>query len=112
SGDGGVGDAGNGNGQDVPEGGPGGAPADADVVTGWNDGGPEAPSDPACSSGGFNSGGECVEWQDCANGTYVAEAGTSLVDRQCEPCPNGTYSDSVNADECTGWSVCQLGEFV
>lgn len=54
----------------------------------------------------------CIVATDCAAGTYVTAAATSLADRQCAPCGVGRFSSEANAAACAFWTDCTLGERV
>lgn len=51
----------------------------------------------------------CVKKTDCAAGKLVSNAGSSVSDRVCSACPNGSYSTKLNATACSPWAVCAAG---
>lgn len=55
---------------------------------------------------------ECLPWTDCAEGARVDHAGSSVRDRDCEPCPEGSYSNRDNAEQCVDHGVCGPGAYV
>lgn len=54
----------------------------------------------------------CVTRSACLAGQYVIDDGDSVRDRKCSPCPEGTFSSSINEPQCTAWSVCPAGSYV
>lgn len=82
------------------------------VTTTGRDAGPEAePS--ACAEGTWDHDGDsatsCVAWTDCAAGTFVSAEGSPTADRRCTACPEGTFSDTVNAPSCAKHTPCAPG---
>ena len=57
-----------------------------------------------CVFGRYNLGGStdaCSAWSDCLAGTRVFSAGTTIVDRVCQPCnPGFTYTTATNETSC------------
>lgn len=47
----------------------------------------------------------------CAPGTFVATGAPGGV-RECVPCEPGTYSATVNSDECEAWTECEWAPVV
>ena len=59
-----------------------------------------------------NSDDEFLPVDECPPGTFVVNDGSDGSEYACGGCRSGTYSDSVNAAECTIWTQCGPGEFV
>jgi hypothetical protein len=59
----------------------------------------------AIADGGGGSDGS-KSWTSCRPGQYVSAEATALADRQCAPCPAGSYSDVENAAGCLPWLTC------
>ncbi|WP_249755606.1 InlB B-repeat-containing protein [Microvenator marinus] len=51
----------------------------------------------------------CESWSTCEPSQYVATAGSATTDRQCDVCPEGTYSDQNNVMSCTPFGACAPG---
>ncbi len=64
-----------------------------------------------CDQGGFNPDGDssedCFEFTDCRRGEFVKSEGTPTSDRICQACPEGTFSNVVNAATCVDHTTCQ-----
>jgi hypothetical protein len=54
---------------------------------------------------------QCTALGDCAPGWYVSAERTQDAERQCEPCPNGKFSATVNAASCAVWAACESDEY-
>ena len=54
----------------------------------------------------------CVTRSACLAGEYVTDDGNAVTDRTCSPCPEGTYTSSINEPQCTPWTVCPAGTYV
>ncbi len=54
----------------------------------------------------------CADQTECEPGEYIAAFGSPTMDRTCENCLEGTYSDEINARMCYQWAVCEAGFFV
>ncbi len=85
-----------------------------------------------CDSGSFCAGGtsaehacpdtewdhdadpatDCIDKTRCAVGSYVADPGDALSDRECEECESGSFSLTTNAESCQEWTSCEPGSFV
>ena len=63
-----------------------------------------------CQDGFFGDGFACVPWSGCSPGSRVLSEGTSLVDRLCTSCEDGSFTATVNAATCSAWTDCQAGE--
>ena len=61
-----------------------------------------------CVAGTFLSDGSCRQATACGAGQRMTAAGTHDSDRQCAPCPPGTFSNGNNAETC---SPCTPGNF-
>lgn len=48
----------------------------------------------------------------CDPGQRVTASAAGASDRQCEPCPPGSFSSTANAAECAPWRRCGEGEVV
>ena len=58
----------------------------------------------------FAQGTECVPYiTSCGNGTYLSEENTPAAQKQCLPCPAGTYKDFEGAGACV---ACPAGSEV
>jgi hypothetical protein len=82
------------------------------------DGGRNA-SESDCSDGRFRAGGDsgadpsaqCLPWTSCMAGERVSREGNATEDRECQACPEETYSDALDSPECRAWTVCKPGQF-
>lgn len=63
-----------------------------------------------CERGYIGDGLTCEAAVHCQPGEFVSAAGTPTTDPECTPCPEGTYSDAPNADQCAPFSHCIPGE--
>jgi outer membrane protein assembly factor BamB len=54
---------------------------------------------------------ECAIVSDCAPGYRLSVQGTAASDRQCEACPDGTFSTELNSSMCVAWTVCAADEY-
>jgi hypothetical protein len=54
----------------------------------------------------------CVTRSACLAGEYVTDDGNAVSDRTCSPCPDGTYTSSINERQCTAWTECPAGTYV
>jgi len=54
----------------------------------------------------------CVTRSACLAGEYVTDDGSAVSDRTCSPCPDGTFTSSINEPECKPWTVCPAGTYV
>lgn len=53
----------------------------------------------------------CRKFTQCPAGDYIAEAGSALVDRQCDACADGSFSAGPDAARCTTLRSCEPGTF-
>lgn len=51
----------------------------------------------------------CQPKRTCIEGTFVADEGSTILDRTCTACDTGEYSDTPNATECEPLRVCLPG---
>ena len=71
-----------------------------------------------CRSGDYASGKTpagkllCMGVKTCVKGQFVVEDATPASDRVCNDCPDLTYSDSDNAEECNAVSFCRESQRV
>lgn len=67
----------------------------------------------ACASGSFEDGvgaeRECVPWQICEPGSYVAVLPSPFHDRACGVCGDGLFSETENAASCR-YRGCEIHE--
>lgn len=52
----------------------------------------------------------CAPTTPCLPGQYVSGASSPVVDRSCAPCAAGRFSGATNAESCTVWSTCRVGD--
>lgn len=52
----------------------------------------------------------CESWTSCVAGEYASTVGTRVRDRECSPCPEGTFSDQADAESCVAHAACEVGE--
>ena len=62
-----------------------------------------------CTAGGGCAGRAA---SDCPPGTWVTRQPTGTTNRECTPCPSGSYSASLNAPNCLAWNDCVAGQRV
>ncbi|EGD80270.1 hypothetical protein PTSG_13064 [Salpingoeca rosetta] len=57
---------------------------------------------------------QCVDLTVCGDGELVSKEPTSISDRECSPCPDGTYQDDNDHDmtECIPWTTCPVGTHI
>ena len=55
----------------------------------------------------FYQNDQCNMRANCIPGEMVLSNGNVVIDRTCIPCSNNTYSDQLNAAECSKHSVCR-----
>ncbi|XP_073513020.1 tumor necrosis factor receptor superfamily member 14 [Phyllobates terribilis] len=69
-----------------------------------------------CSAGHFCVNPDCDICQEhklCQLGQYIKKPGTPVKDTECEICPEGHYSDRMNATQCSPWKKCEeLGQIL
>jgi len=67
--------------------------------------GADAGPEPSCGAATYDHDADpttpCMAWTVCEAGEHVDVAGSEVSDRTCTACPEGTYSDAPNRDECT-----------
>ncbi|XP_077113577.1 tumor necrosis factor receptor superfamily member 14-like isoform X2 [Ranitomeya variabilis] len=67
-----------------------------------------------CSDGHFCVSQECnicIDYTECQPGEYVKKPGDPVADTECDECPEGHYSDTNNAAQCSPWIKCvELGQ--
>ena len=49
----------------------------------------------------------CEPPSNCTSGSFVVAEATATTDRDCQVCPNGTFSTGLN-QQCTAWTECSL----
>jgi TNFR/NGFR cysteine-rich protein len=54
----------------------------------------------------------CSVWRACIPSEYVANEPSALVDRICEPCPEGSFSSFADQSQCFPWTACETGQEV
>lgn len=62
-----------------------------------------------CVAGGVCAGRAPA---DCPPGTWVTQQPTGTTNRECTPCPAGSFSSSLNAPSCLAWNDCPAGQRV
>jgi hypothetical protein len=67
-----------------------------------------------CADGTWDDDGSaaspCIAWTACSPGFHVVADGSTVADRTCAACADGSYSDTVNAAACLPVGVCAAGE--
>eukprot|EP00038_Savillea_parva_P001295 m.102897 g.102897 ORF g.102897 m.102897 type:complete len:1072 (-) comp10455_c0_seq1:229-3444(-) len=67
----------------------------------------------ACPVGEYQEGSRgCEPWTTCPAGTRVSFWGTPTMDRQCEPCGAGEYTNQPNQLNCVLYNDCPPGTIV
>jgi Gylcosyl hydrolase family 115 C-terminal domain/TNFR/NGFR cysteine-rich region len=62
--------------------------------------------------GDRNPASLCTLKTECPTGKYVADEGTTSIDRTCADCDSGEFSDTPNAAACKLWRNCDEGSYV
>ncbi len=96
----------------VLSGGSAGASTGGGSATGGaSTGGHGGNSEPNCPFGTWLNGAHCEPWTQCQPGEYVEYFGSRKLNRECAPCPPGSYSTIEDAGSCH-YNGCEFSEIV
>jgi len=53
----------------------------------------------------------CTALTACDPGQFVTTAATPTTNRVCAPCGSSSFSTTINAASCTGWTTCRATQY-